>query len=130
MLKSLFQKSSLENYPPYLFSLQDSKFVEITRLTKENIDMRSRITQMKDHINKINEYDKIMAQKYKPNQIGEKRIKLLKAQIARQKNHIAILTNIAKLQKQFYLDLKNAFNFLNEIYQAFKSYKKEKLVYK
>lgn len=96
----------------YRFSLNDSKFKEILNLKKQNAELSYVNEALKQEMDGIDEFEKVLSKRTKIENFNEKRCDMLKAALEKQKKYIAQLTSSVKLSNKFSKDLAAVLKFL------------------
>ena len=97
---------------PYRFSLNDSKFKEILNLKKQNAELSYMNEALKQEVDGLDEFEKVLSKRTKLENFNEKRCDMLKASLEKQKKYIAQLTSSVKLSNKFSKDLASVLKFL------------------
>lgn len=91
------------NYSKYLRT--DSKMNEIIVLRKQNKQLTKKVEELQKELDSISEFKIAIEKPFDENNFNERRVTLLKAQIAQQRRLISKLTKSLKLSKTFHKEL-------------------------
>ena len=101
--ESLEAVNDENNFSKYLRT--DSKMNEIIALRKQNKQLNKKVEELQKELDSVNEFKLAIEKPFDENNFNERRVTLLKAQIAQQRRLITKLTKSLKLSKTFHKEL-------------------------
>lgn len=100
------------NKPRNRFTSTDSKLDEIQVLRRQNLELARKNVLLKKEIKQLDEFRTAMLKDVSIENFQEKRVDLLKAQVARQRKYINDLTKTIKFNRIFYKEIRSILEFL------------------